>query len=69
MYAFILRLNSHALQPYEAQSQSETPDEQHGEVPDKAAEVPPYDIRSDQCFFNVRYCLLVPSAGSHSRAL
>ena len=60
IYASILRLDSHVLQPYEAQSQSETPDEQHNPVPDKAAEEPPYDI----C-----YCLLVPSAGSHSRTL
>jgi hypothetical protein len=69
IHASVLRLDSHVLQPYEAQSQSETPDEQHDPVPNQAAEEPPYDIRSDRYFFDVCYCLLVPSAGSHSRTL
>ena len=69
MYTSALRLNSHVPQPYEAQSQSEIPDEQHDEVPDKTAEEPPSDIPLEQGFFDVRYHSLVPSAGSCSRTL
>ena len=64
MYVSTLRLTSYLPQPFEAQSQSETPDKQHNKVRDKTAEEPRYDIPLEQDFFDVCYCLLVPpSAG------
>jgi hypothetical protein len=68
-YASFLRLNFEHMprpQPYEAPSQSGTPDEQHIEVPETTAEEPLYDIplEPEPDYFDVCYHLLMPSAGS-----